>query len=617
MSSRRRRNNEQNQSQQSNRRHSQQQPRGNKRQQQQQQSKKNAALQQQQASDAFAAQQLARVQAEQQQLKLQQQADPNRNNNNSNSNTTTEHRTGKQLWNTVKKKPVTLSQKNRALEDAVKVLMQRLADNDLDTTVDGEEPISPDEEVLKLKNQITQLQEQCKAAAAHKRAAELFEKQYRDCRAELEKWKDGKKDIIQQLTLKESELKLSADAGALARKDVMEKTTEIAAKDIQITEHLNARNEAERDLQKAKHTIELMKKQLIELRQQLLQEQESKEKLQVQTDRLNSHLAALETSNKALMEQSKENQENNVSNELMEELKQNKLKMESMNDEKNRLNTRILAQEAEIQRLLELEKALSLALKQHETTVTNLEDRTNELKALAEQLDISKKEHIQTKIQLSEMEKVLKDDTKTYKEEILQLKNQNIELKEQNVVVVQERDAALVLNTSQTQEIDKLKLELKEKQDVFEMEKNKYTDEIKALQIKMKEFEIELKSKGLKEVQDDATDQAKKTTEEMLALEKQLKDALMSIQNKEKEMVELNSKIQNINDMYETQIQKMEKIQKINITLDAKLKVANEGCDVLNVQLEKMTKERDDLKIQVNTLGLNASDSVKDLNGEF
>ena len=40
-----------------------------------------------------------------------------------------------------------------------------------------------------------------------------------------------------------------------------------------------------------------MKKQLIELRQQLLQEQESKEKLQVQTDRLNSHLAALETSN--------------------------------------------------------------------------------------------------------------------------------------------------------------------------------------------------------------------------------------------------------------------------------------------------------------------------------
>ena len=149
------------------------------------------------------------------------------------------------------------------------------------------------------------------------------------------------------------------------------------------------------------------------------------------------------------------------------------------------------------------------------------------------------------------------------------------------------------------------------------MEKNKYTDEIKALQIKMKEFETELKSKGLKEVQDDATDQAKKTTEEMLALEKQLKDALSAIQNNEKEMVELNIKIQNINDMYETQIKKMEKIQKINITLDAKLKVANEGCDVLNVQLEKMTKERDDLKIQVNTLGLNASDSVKDLNGEF
>ena len=37
----------------------------------------------------------------------------------------TSPRSGKQLWNVVKKKPVTLSQKLRALENAIKVLQQR------------------------------------------------------------------------------------------------------------------------------------------------------------------------------------------------------------------------------------------------------------------------------------------------------------------------------------------------------------------------------------------------------------------------------------------------------------------------------------------------------------
>ena len=38
----------------------------------------------------------------------------------------TSPRSGKQLWNVVKKKPVTLSQKLRALENAIKVLQQQL-----------------------------------------------------------------------------------------------------------------------------------------------------------------------------------------------------------------------------------------------------------------------------------------------------------------------------------------------------------------------------------------------------------------------------------------------------------------------------------------------------------
>ena len=69
----------------------------------------------------------------------------------------------------------------------MKVLQQRLADNDLDITVEGDDPLTPDEEIIQLRTQITALTEKCNAAAQHKRAAELFEKHARDTRAELEK----------------------------------------------------------------------------------------------------------------------------------------------------------------------------------------------------------------------------------------------------------------------------------------------------------------------------------------------------------------------------------------------------------------------------------------------
>ena len=226
--------------------------------------------QKEQQQKAFAAQQLARVQSEQQQQQQQQPppghidqktADP-------------DHRDGKTLWNVVKKKPVTLSQKNRALEDAVKVLQQRLSDNDLETTVDGEDPLTPDEEIIKLRTQISQLTEQCNAAAQHKRAASLFEKQARDARAELEKLKeqvkeqlDGTteskemsemKELQQQLLLKEAEIKLSAEAGALARRDLQVQQQKVAARNVEIVKHQEARTEAERALAEAKHMVRNM-----------------------------------------------------------------------------------------------------------------------------------------------------------------------------------------------------------------------------------------------------------------------------------------------------------------------------------------------------------------------
>ena len=127
----------------------------------------------------------------------------------------TSPRSGKQLWNVVKKKPVTLSQKLRALENAIKVLQQRCADHDLPTDVDGEDPVPPSEEIKKLKEKLGSVSEQASMAEQHKRAAAEYEKQARDAKALLEKLRAESK-------LKAKEIELSAQAGAVARKNLAE-----------------------------------------------------------------------------------------------------------------------------------------------------------------------------------------------------------------------------------------------------------------------------------------------------------------------------------------------------------------------------------------------------------
>jgi hypothetical protein len=576
-------------------------------QKQQIQSRAGESYRQKQHQQA-AQQQLARVQSEQraklQQQQIQSSADPNQQQ----QQKTSGHRDGKQLWNTVKKKPITLSQKNRALEDAVKVLQQRLADNNLETTVDGEDPVPPDKEILTLRNKVTQLQDQCNAAAAHKRAAELFEKQYRDTRAELEKWKDGKDDLIQQLTLKESELKLSADAGALARRDLQLTQAKVTAKEVEISGHCDARKEAERALQEAKNMIELMKKQLADLREQLVRAEEAKEHLKEQTERLTAHVKALETSTKVLTEQQNENKENTISSE------QDKVKIEAMEEEKKRLIARVDAQESEIARLLQLEKTLATALKQHETTVAALDARTSELSIMNNKLDASTKLNADTNIKMSETEQELLETQSAlneYKIQLCQSEEKCQTVQTQSDAIAIKLETEISSTTSLKQDIVNLKTSLTKEKSSRVKEQNEMEVTVQKLNKKIEELGRDLNSR----VSSVSNDKDKQVAE-LFTLQEQLQEAIARAEGAENDSIELKKKMQELKNEIVTHVESLSTVKKQHISLDAQLQVSTDRYASLQLQLTKMTEECDVLKSKVHALESGIGGAQEDLDAK-
>jgi chromosome segregation ATPase len=576
-------------------------------QKQQIQSRAGESYRQKQHQQA-AQQQLARVQSEQraklQQQQIQSSADPNQQQ----QQKTSGHRDGKQLWNTVKKKPITLSQKNRALEDAVKVLQQRLADNNLETTVDGEDPVPPDKEILTLRNKVTQLQDQCNAAAAHKRAAELFEKQYRDTRAELEKWKDGKDDLIQQLTLKESELKLSADAGALARRDLQLTQAKVTAKEVEISGHCDARKEAERALQEAKNMIELMKKQLADLREQLVRAEEAKEHLKEQTERLTAHVKALETSTKVLTEQQNENKETTISSE------QDKVKIEAMEEEKKRLIARVDAQESEIARLLQLEKTLATALKQHETTVAALDARTSELSIMNNKLDASTKLNADTNIKMSETEQELLETQSAlneYKIQLCQSEEKCQTVQTQSDAIAIKLETEISSTTSLKQDIVNLKTSLTKEKSSRVKEQNEMEVTVQKLNKKIEELGRDLNSR----VSSVSNDKDKQVAE-LFTLQEQLQEAIARAEGAENDSIELKKKMQELKNEIVTHVESLSTVKKQHISLDAQLQVSTDRYASLQLQLTKMTEECDVLKSKVHALESGIGGAQEDLDAK-
>jgi len=539
---------------------------------------------------------------------MQDAADPNIIQN---QNAGGKHRNGKELWNTVKKKPVTLSQKNRALEDAVKVLQQRLRENDLDTNVDGEDPIPPDEEMIKLRNQVTSLQEQCNAAEQHKRAAAIFEKQARDTRAELEKWKNGKEDFLQQLTLKDAEIQLSADAGALARRDLQAKTAESASKDINIQEHQQARKEAERALAEARVAIELLKKQLAELREQLIKEEEANKSLKEQTERLNAHVSQLETANNILTD--KENQENQE-NQLVEQKKQieeEEKKRKVMEEEKERLEARVAAQEREISRLLEMEKQLAAAIQLHEVTVASLEERTKEVSDLTEKNMALTTINEKIKVELEEKIELVKNKSDVVVKQEIEMKRlqESLAASEKRLLKVEtERKTMLDTNARQKKEMEELTRHLEETKKSMEKEKEitkqeKETLEMQrlSLQAKIAELEKEIMAKDgdAEGERQSMVEDLQKRLEESIArstkAEKEHIEAIELIKRKEAEVLEL---------MDRTKKQELELVvSKTEISsLETKLHASEEQRNVVEESFRTLKTEHEELVSRMKEL---------------
>ena len=120
---------------------------------------------------------------------------------------------GAELWRKAKTgvKPLTLSQRLRHAEEAVGVLVRRLQNAGLEHRIDGSDP-DPNDDMRLMREKLEDAQARAEKCGAAEEAARAATKRARDAEAALEA-------LRSQLFAKSKEVELSAQAGALARKE--------------------------------------------------------------------------------------------------------------------------------------------------------------------------------------------------------------------------------------------------------------------------------------------------------------------------------------------------------------------------------------------------------------
>eukprot|EP00946_MAST-07B_sp_MAST-7B-sp1_P002639 g2639.t1 len=221
-------------------------------------------------------------------------------------------------------------------------------------------------------------------AEQHKRAAAEYEKQARDAKALLEKLRAESK-------LKAKEIELSAQAGAVARKNLAESKVVVAQKETELAEEKGARAEAERALAEAQHGLELLRTQLEELQAQSKAIMASRSELADQVKRQGEHVARLEKEKESLLiEIEKLKDGGGGSDTKLEELE---AQIITSREEHSRLQKRLAEQDAKLVRLTDLERMLADALKEHEVTVESLKQSAAECSTLTEKLAVAQEQH--------------------------------------------------------------------------------------------------------------------------------------------------------------------------------------------------------------------------------
>ena len=292
------------------------------------------------------------------------------------SNPPVSPRDGKELWAKVRAKPVTLSQRLRHAENAIKALQARLRDNDLPDDVDGSDPLPPDEETLKLKAKVADLEAKAQLSENRARAAAEFEKQARDAMAELEKLRSG-------FFSKSKELELSAQAGALARKQLQDARIKLEQMEVKRLEEAGAIKQANDALELARARQEQLQQQLEEARAQLAAGQVERDRIAKESE---EHRIALER-----LKQESNDVRSSQSHDQSRLAELEKQIVESENrlvEQKGRLD----AADAELKRKTETVAELRSALEDHRKIVAKLEQASMELDDLRTALKMSKDE---------------------------------------------------------------------------------------------------------------------------------------------------------------------------------------------------------------------------------